>query len=597
MHRMSKKTIMEQFHFVLYCLLAMGLFLSLLSYCVMNTLISKNTEIRAQNISQKFNSEIDHLFKRADTIFINLLFDKNIEQLMHTPFSEDTPAYIRSLQSGFSSCYTLNPDVAEIALVTPDISWSSCFDYKTLQGLRLEMKDAHDTVCFGLMQTSLTVRCVKERPFLVFGHNVYGMHNTQIYGQYLGTLFLFLDLSRSSVLLPETDAFETTFLLLDQNTEPFLFNGDSNRYDTIYSQALKKGNGLWPEGTIRTNDYIIRRTTLLDSGISVITAMDRRGLKKESLIAIFFLVLTAIAALLFIIFLMRLILQRIIEPLEQLSEYINHIRGITLTEQIRMPALEGCKEIILLNTSFHNMLVEQARLSSQLQQATIQLYETQLRQKQAELEFLRSQINPHFLYNTLETIQGIATEKHVPEIAAAAGALGKLFRYNIYGNDFVSLEKELEITRAYLTIQKMRFVDRLHILMNIRDDTRDTLVMRLLLQPIVENAVYHGLETKTDGGTLYIGTRLENNDLIISIYDDGIGIDTEALESLRSSLAEATEQPVSGRSHIGILNVQNRIRLHYGSTYGIELQSAPGNGTQVTIRIPAHIKESEEQYD
>lgn len=157
-----------------------------------------------------------------------------------------------------------------------------------------------------------------------------------------------------------------------------------------------------------------------------------------------------------------------------------------------------------------------------------------------------------FLYNTLEAIQGIALEHGVPKIADAAGALGKLFRHNIQGSDMIPLGKELEITQAYLTIQKLRFADKLNVLISIRENTRGIPVMKLLLQPLVENAVYHGLEPKTGPGTLFIGARLEKGDLLISIYDDGVGMPSGRLGCIAGRVGTPRPQAARRKPRISV---------------------------------------------
>ena len=296
-----------------------------------------------------------------------------------------------------------------------------------------------------------------------------------------------------------------------------------------------------------------------------------------------------------VVLLMSLMLQSVVRPLSQLSAYIDRIRLTPPGADAEPLELQGCEEITRLCSSFNTMLREQARLTRELQQATVNLYEMQLGRKQAELEYLRSQINPHFLYNTLEAIQGIALEHGVPKIADAAGALGKLFRHNIQGSDMIPLGKELEITQAYLTIQKLRFADKLNVLISIRENTRGIPVMKLLLQPLVENAVYHGLEPKTGPGTLFIGARLEKGDLLISIYDDGVGMPSGRLAALQEELERPAASGKAETAHIGLLNVQHRIRLRYGMPYGLTLHSTPGGGTRVTVRVPAQIQEEENE--
>lgn len=246
--------------------------------------------------------------------------------------------------------------------------------------------------------------------------------------------------------------------------------------------------------------------------------------------------------------------------------------------------LTGCSEIISISEAFNDLLETQIQLNQKLQDATVKLYETKLGLKQAELDFLRSQINPHFLYNTLETIQALAAEHNVPEISDASSALGKLLRHSIKGKSVIPFAEELELARAYLTIQKLRFPNRLNVLESVRENTLQIPVMKLLLQPLIENAVFHGIEPKPGSSTLYLGARLDGNDLLISVYDDGFGIDPDRLSEIRTALETSSGH---NTEHVGLINVQHRIRLRYGAPYGLTLSSAPGEGTRVTVRLPA----------
>ena len=587
-----KKRIMKQFRLVLCCLLIMGIVLSLLCYTVIERLMTKNSTAYAQSTAQKFNVEVKYLFDRADALFSSLLFNENIEQIMHTPFSAKTPSYLNALHTQFSSYRLMNAELAEIALVTPEMSWSSYFDAATLRAFSEEMRNLRGTTCFGLQQSPLTARAGSQEQRLVFGHNVYGMFDDALY---LGSIILSLDLSKSSIQLPLSERSATCFVLLDQNGTAFPFNCSDEQYQQIQEQGLAAGHGTWPMGACQTEDYLIYNTPLNDTGLFMVSAMDRHALSKEGLPTIAILIVITTAALIVVVLLMSLMLQSVVRPLSQLSAYIDRIRLTPPGADAEPLELQGCEEITRLCSSFNTMLREQARLTRELQQATVNLYEMQLGRKQAELEYLRSQINPHFLYNTLEAIQGIALEHGVPKIADAAGALGKLFRHNIQGSDMIPLGKELEITQAYLTIQKLRFADKLNVLISIRENTRGIPVMKLLLQPLVENAVYHGLEPKTGPGTLFIGARLEKGDLLISIYDDGVGMPSGRLAALQEELERPAASGKAETAHIGLLNVQHRIRLRYGMPYGLTLHSTPGGGTRVTVRVPAQTQEEENE--
>lgn len=592
MKNFLQKPIKKQFRTVLCCLLALGISLSCLGYVAISRSLTKNAAVYAQSAAQKFNLEMEYTLKRVDALFRSLLFDPNIEQLMHTPYSEKTPAYLNSLSAQFSSYSLMNQDLTDIALAAPDMTWSNCYDAVTLRLMNEELAETYGPVCLGLKQPPLISRGDRGSLRLVFGHNVYGMHDKALYGQYLGSIILSLDLSKSSVTLPASGYSTASFILADQAGTAFLFNSTEEKYADICRQGMD--NGGWKQGFYETKDYLIYAAPLAETGIFIISAMDRYEMNQEVMRAAGVLIGVTLAGLLLIVLLMRLILRGMVRPLSKMAAYIDEIRDNAPGTAARPLELTGCEEIVQVSDSINTMMAEQTRLGCQLQEATVNLYETQLGLKQAELEYLRSQINPHFLYNTLAAIQSLAAERGVPEIGEAAGALGKLFRHNIQGSSMVSLEKELEITEAYLTIQKLRFPGKLNVLFSIRENTRNISVMKLFLQPLVENAVYHGLEPKTGQGTLYIGARLEGDNLIISVYDDGVGMPQAQLELLTKEL-ESTTRGRSQTSHIGLLNVQNRIRLHYGPAFGITLQSMPGEGTRVTVKLPAHSATEEDR--
>lgn len=321
-----KKRIMKQFRLVLCCLLIMGIVLSLLCYTVIERLMTKNSTAYAQSTAQKFNVEVKYLFDRADALFSSLLFNENIEQIMHTPFSAKTPSYLNALHTQFSSYRLMNAELAEIALVTPEMSWSSYFDAATLRAFSEEMRNLRGTTCFGLQQSPLTARAGSQEQRLVFGHNVYGMFDDSLYGQYLGSIILSLDLSKSSIQLPLSERSATCFVLLDQNGTAFPFNCSDEQYQQIQEQGLAAGHGTWPMGACQTEDYLIYNTPLNDTGLFMVSAMDRHALSKEGLPTIAILIVITTAALIVVVLLMSLMLQSVVRPLSQLSAYIDRIR-------------------------------------------------------------------------------------------------------------------------------------------------------------------------------------------------------------------------------------------------------------------------------
>ncbi|MBA4698357.1 MAG: histidine kinase [Ruminococcus sp.] len=220
-----------------------------------------------------------------------------------------------------------------------------------------------------------------------------------------------------------------------------------------------------------------------------------------------------------------------------------------------------------------------------------------LSKKQAQYLALQNQINPHFLYNTLEGIRSEALCSDMDRVANMAEALATFFRYTISNIDkMVTLEDELANVENYYIIQKYRFGEKLQLKIEYGDDLSvlSFKLPKLILQPIVENAVYHGIENKLGQGTLKIQVNYTAKRLLIKISDDGMGIEKETLEELNTklltnSLEDITESKQK-KGGIAILNVNNRIKLLYGEEYGIFIQSLRNVGTDVQIVLPV-IKE------
>lgn len=218
--------------------------------------------------------------------------------------------------------------------------------------------------------------------------------------------------------------------------------------------------------------------------------------------------------------------------------------------------------------------------------------------KQAEYLALQNQINPHFLYNTLEGIRSEALLSHNPGIAHMTETLSNFFRYTISNLDtMVTVEDELRNVDNYYQIQKYRFGDRMKLSVEYEDGDEAVInscrMPKLILQPVVENAIRHGLEPKVENGNIRIRFQLTEKRLLIFISDDGVGMDREQLDKLNGQLRGTrfeVREPDSPKTKGGIamINVNNRIKLIYGDAYGMQFYSTRGCGTDVEITLPAH---------
>lgn len=250
--------------------------------------------------------------------------------------------------------------------------------------------------------------------------------------------------------------------------------------------------------------------------------------------------------------------------------------NFTVTEQII-----GNDEIAILDKQFNRML---KRVNNLIQKNYIQ----QLEKKESELKTLQLQINPHFLYNTLETISSLAAIRQIFDICDLCEKLGEIFRYSLGKNygEYVMLEQELRHIKNYIFIQQARFGSKFNVFYNVEADIMQKQVLRFILQPIVENAIIHGLSMKPTKGKLEISVVSQDEYILIKIEDDGVGMTPERLSDINEYINASEVRKEDKKRSIGIRNVNQRIKLSYGSSYGIIIQSELNHGSCFIIRLP-----------
>ncbi|MGB9846391.1 MAG: PocR ligand-binding domain-containing protein [Desulfotomaculales bacterium] len=203
--------------------------------------------------------------------------------------------------------------------------------------------------------------------------------------------------------------------------------------------------------------------------------------------------------------------------------------------------------------------------------------------REIELKALLNQINPHFLFNTLNTIEMLAMMEGARQTPGIVHSLAEIFRHSLFAAaDLVSVREELNCVNNYLTIQKCRFGDRIRVINKIPPRLMDLSIPVLTLQPLVENAVLHGLEPLEKKGRLKLEGRVEAGDVILQVIDNGVGIPPDKLGQIQQQLDRLDDAP----NKIGLVNVQKRCRLHFGPSYGIRISSTAGKGTAVSLRLP-----------
>ena len=350
-----------------------------------------------------------------------------------------------------------------------------------------------------------------------------------------------------------------------------------------WSDTAKEETGANSEGLIDT--YTVAGQTLEDYGLNLLFLFDNQdSLEKraeiiETILPLLLLLMIAVTGVIY------WYSKDFSSRVELLVKKFRRAEtgDLSVSEKI-----SGTDEIAVLDQQFNRML-------GKLNQLIKTSYVQKLENKEAQLKNLQLQINPHFLYNTLETISSIAAVKQVFVVCDICGKLGEIFRYSLGKNygELVPLEQEMTHIKNYMFIQKIRYGDRLQVFYNIDVDAAHVHIPRFILQPIVENAISHGLSNLTSVGTLEVSAFEKKDRLYIEIEDDGEGMVREKVAEITRFIN--TAKPVEGKKNIGIRNVNQRIKLAYGEAYGITIRSAPYQGSRFTIQLPIMRKGEEDE--
>jgi two-component system sensor histidine kinase YesM len=285
----------------------------------------------------------------------------------------------------------------------------------------------------------------------------------------------------------------------------------------------------------------------------------------------------------FILFISVWIITRIITgPIRKLAFKMDRVQDFDVIQPIYR---EGNDEIGRLAQSYN-------RLLSRVHLLIKEIKVVEASKKDYELKMLQNQIGPHFLYNTLTCISSLAKQQKTEEVRETIRSLGGLLHYSFNkSSEFVTLGQELDAMYMYVQIQKIRYGEQFDVVFDIDPGLLDCLMLKLTLQPLVENAIYHGIAPKNESGTIHVIARERGGLLNIYIIDDGVGIAPDHRRLLLNSRVDAHD-PQAFNS-IGLTNVQERIKLHYGEAYGLRIASRASVGTVVRIRLPKHTNSSD----
>ncbi|MCI8664285.1 MAG: sensor histidine kinase [Hungatella sp.] len=311
------------------------------------------------------------------------------------------------------------------------------------------------------------------------------------------------------------------------------------------------------------------------TGWKLLSVTPEKGLPLSNLKMRLFVVFVVASFLLVLVLINAFISSRITNPIQELEKSVNAIEEGELDTQVYTG---GSYEIRHLGRSIGDM----AKRIKTLMEDIVTEHESK---RKSEFDTLQSQINPHFLYNTLDIIVWMIENEQKQEAVKVVTALARFFRISLSrGKSIIPVRDELEHVRNYLMIQQMRFKNKFVYVIDAEEELMDMASLKLMLQPLVENAVYHGMEFMDGDGEIRIKVYGNKGDLWFEIKDNGLGMTEEQAESLLSDKPHVSSRRGSG---IGVKNVNERIKLYFGDSYGLFIQSEPDEGTLIRIHLPA----------
>lgn len=566
----------------------------LLTYSQINNIIIKKNRNYTIEITSNIKQNMTTYYGEIKSMMNNLAYDPLIQNYIMEADPYELYLANKDLTIICNNAITVKQEIIDVVLLSDNGK------YFSLRGRSEVAKSLRDTsytdgkVHVTSLQTLHTPSSY-DPIFIQFGMNIYSASSSKNYRQKIGYIAVLVDMKP---IFKEINKFssntEIKYYLVDKaggiysendplniNDKPYIFKDVINNKNNIVN-----GNKVTD---INGSKNLVLVYDIPEIESKIISFVPEKELFSEvsevrKKVIFFLVVANALLAVLFL-----LIIRNITQPVKKLVNFMNSVKSGNIRNMKNKVQLEGYSEIHVLSHEFNEMMGEISNLTHRLLETSSKLYEAEIVKEKAELAFLRSQINPHFLYNTFEVIKGIASEENNETIYEMTRALAMIFRYSVNGSNEVLLDEEIKIIQAYVQINKIRFSERIDVFYEFSGETLNVTVLKMILQPIVENAIFHGLEPKMVKGRLWIGSRISEGKVIIWVKDDGMGIDAEQLQKMQLQFKNpsALEQPgTSKKSGIGLCNVNNRIKLTYGNEYGLSISSMPDAGTEVNITIP-----------
>lgn len=508
------------------------------------------------------NQLVNDIYLRADSLFNNIQIYPDLNENLELTASDSLQAqlesynYTRDLLNVF---YYSNSLFIDDLTITSTASGRS---FSIRNSIVIPVVSSSDVLPWNDVSVyfeSSNNRVIVRRPIKRFeDRKTVGFISIRLRESVSSQLFNILQINENSAVF-----------VLDQDNRVLLKAGNIANEPSDYSKVVDGKS-------FQTMDNSLVFSTSIREGLLRIVKVVPLSVINNSTLRLFSIGLVfSLSFMVLAIYLSYLFSSRLTNPIISLA---NTMKNVDIDE-FKMREIDENNEIGLLETGYNMLMVRIRNLIDQEYKSEIEL-------KNAQLKALQAQINPHFLYNTLQMVGGIALAHNVNEIYSIANTMADMFRYSISGgSDLVSINDEIKHTENYLYIQKLRFQDRIQVEVTLDESISNILIPKFTLQPLVENAFEHGLSKRTQGGKLVIQVLETKEHLEITVWDNGEGMDKDQTESLMEQIRNHNPLIPGQNFGIGLKNVNARLRLLFSDGYKFEISSRMKEFTEVKLSI------------
>lgn len=532
-----------------------------------NATIDKNTAHIEQNLLDTFN--------RFQKIGTSLQYN----DLVKTLSENDLQGYAK-FQASKSFSNTLlgwqhiYPEIYDIALISNNSR--ICFNDSSNMLNQIEIPASTDKS----IGTNLDVVLTEEYRGIgkkYYCYSVFPIYSSdyQNFGDVISNAVFIFDMTSLNDMCK---TYKTT-----ENTEINIMNSEC----LVIMSSNEENIGKVMEPAEESEEYIVKKCVIGEYDWNILYKIPKSEVFQHLNAVKFTASIIAIIGILIFFLLSILVRLSIALPIKNISKQLIWVGQGQLKERLSPTHIY---ELQIVTESINRLLDDVEKLTKESIEQKSKLYLSEISKKQADIMFLRNQINPHFLYNTLEIVRSLAVIHNVREIEDIVVALATLFRYSVKGGNEVSAEEELAMTKEYLSIQKYRFPTKFEVIYHYDEACKTLMVPKLCLQPLVENSIVHGFRSINFGGKIEITIKKDNNKIYFRVKDNGAGIEQEKMKIINDKMNMQEINYMDMLSHgdcIGVLNLQFRLKLMYPDA-SFSIFSNPDAGTEVTFSYSPH---------